>query len=166
MGGTARVFGGGVKSDSIGAKPEARRQIDERVAGSLTAGRALLAVVSSARRIQDRYDAALEPFELSLSQYQLLDFLRRKGPTGATAEGFHGGLRDLCVSAKCEAHVEKEGWLNRNHEGTRFISEPGRRLLAEVAPVLEELAATVTAGLGTDELGSLVGLTARLDPQA
>ena len=155
-----------MKSDPTHASAKARRQIDERVASAMTSGRALLAVMSTARRVQDRYNDALESHGVSLSQYQILEFLRRMGPSGADAEAFHSGTRDLCVSTACEAHVEREGWLTRDNEGTRQITEPGRQLLAEVAPVLEELASGIAAALGTSELGELVGLTARLDPEA
>lgn len=146
------------------AAQEARRQIDERLAGSVTAGRVLLALVSVARRVQDRYNEALEPFDVSLSEYQILNFLRQAGPAGVEAETFHEGMRDLCVSAKCEAHVEREGWLARDHDGTRQITEPGRRLLADVAPALEELSNGMTGALGANQLGELMGLTARIDP--
>ena len=147
------------------ATDEARRQIGEEVAGAVTPGRALLAVVSAARRVQDRYNEALASHDLSLSQYQLLDFLRRTGSTGAGAEAFHGGMRDLCVAATCEAHVERNGWLVRDHNGTRNITEHGRQLLAEVAPVLEELSEQIAGGLGSNQLAELVGLTARLEPE-
>ena len=154
-----------MKADSSHATDEARRQIDERLAGALTSGRALLALVSAARRVQDRYNDALAEHDISLSQYQILDYLRRAGAVGIDAEDFHSGMRDLCVSATCEAHVERMGWLKREHSGTRHITEPGRQLLAELAPMLDELANAVAGGLGINQLGELVGLTARLDPE-
>ncbi len=154
-----------MKTDSNRGAHEARRQIDENVAGVATAGQALLAVVSGARRVQTGYAEALAPFELSLSQFQLLDFLRRAGPPGIASEKLRIGMRELCISADCEAHVERRGWLVRDNEGTRRITESGRQLLAELAPVLEELASGMASALGTSELADLIDLMARIPPE-
>ena len=140
-----------------------RRQIDERLATAPTPRDALMLAVARGRSIAQAYDAALASEGISLSQVQLLTELARRGPE-LGAEAFLALLDELCVMADCAAQVEREGWLERDHDGVHRITGPGRALLARIAPIMEDVDDELSAQLGSDELDSLLQVLHKLGP--
>ena len=139
-----------------------RRQIDERLAGAVSPREAFLNVVSAGRRIRRQYDGALESYGLTLDQCRILEALRHAGPEGLEAEDFNAVLRRMCVDARCEAKLENEGWLERDHEGDRRITGPGRERLADLDPVLEEVDDRLAEALGAREVAELKDILAKV----
>jgi len=134
--------------------PKGRRQIDERLVGVPGLRESLFSVVTAGARIAEAYDHALASQDLTLAQYQILEVLSRNG-SAMDSERFLAHLRRLCVDQGCARHVEREGWLERDHDAVRRLTGPGRALLARVAPILEELEDELTSALGGDEIDAL-----------
>lgn len=139
-----------------------RRQIGEHLASAPRARSILLALVSAGDRLRAAYDEALSPFEIELDPCRMLEELRRAGPGGLDGVEFHDALRAAGVDPGDEARLENEGWLERDQHGNRKITGPGRQLLAEVAPVLEELDDRMVEHLGAAEVNELSRLLEKL----
>lgn len=140
-----------------------RRQIEEHLVEAVRARDALLAVVSAGRRVERRFDAALEGEDVSLAQLRLLLALPRSGGW-VDAEPFLQLLSDLCLDERCAGHVEREGWLERDSTGARRITAPGRSLIARVTPLMEEVEDHLSARLGADELTQIVEVLDKIQP--
>lgn len=130
--------------------------------GGGTARAVFLSTVSVGRHLRRAYDEALEPFDLTLDQTRILEVLRRAGPEGLAAEDFRGLVRQTCVNPDCGPGLEKEGWLEVDHEGNRRITGPGRQRLAELDPVLEEVDDRLSEHLGADEVAELRRILAKI----
>jgi hypothetical protein len=131
----------------------ARRQVDERVAEAGRSVRDTLAeTVTVARSLERAYDEALEPFDLTFEQYQVLDLLRTAGPRGVAADRFRSRLHHLCVAADCAKHLERQGLIERTRGGARTITGVGRRRMAMLDVALEELEDRLTKRVGFLEL--------------
>ena len=133
-----------------------RRQLDEIVVDLPSTRDAVMALVSAGLRIWETYNAALHPHGITLDQCRILQELRHAGPRGLDSEAFHRALRRIGAVHLDEGRLENVGWLTRDRDGVRRITDPGRRLIAELDPTLEEVEDRLSEALGSDELEELL----------
>jgi RNA polymerase sigma-70 factor (ECF subfamily) len=129
-----------------------------------TVARAFLTdTVTVARAIEREYDAVLEPFDLSFQRYQVLASLRAAGPRGLSSTAFLRNLRHHGADLECEGDLERHGLIERDRSGARTLTSVGRRRLAELDGLLEDVDDRITQRVGLDELEGLTLTLAKLD---
>lgn len=118
------------------------------------------------RRIQ----AALEGYDLSLAQYQVLRLLGERGAmrAGELAEAL--GVTPGALTGLLD-RLEAQGLLSRGREEDRRalrleLTPKGRALYAEAVPRIRGLVRRLFAPLGAEGVATLLGLLERLEVEA
>ena len=132
------------------------------------------ALQRAASMAAERVDDAVHPFGLSASQYGVLDTLEQRGPTHQQELAEALGRSKAQMTAIIDA-LESRGLVRRErHEVDRrfisvYLTEAGRVLLADAAPVRADAVVELMRELSGDQKDRLTKLCRRLlrvlDPQ-
>jgi len=122
----------------------------------------------------ERVDDAVQPFGLSASQYGVLDTLDQRGPTHQQELAEALGRSKAQMTAIIDALEARELVRRERHEADRrfisvYLTEAGRVLLADAAPVRAEAVVALMRELNGEQKERLTRLCGRLlrvlDPQ-
>ncbi|MDZ4675057.1 MAG: MarR family transcriptional regulator [Gemmatimonadota bacterium] len=135
-----------------------------------TAGEeAVLGVIRSADLLRRKFGAVLEPFGVSLQQYNVLRILRGAGGRGLpTLEIIDRMIEQAPGITRLIDRLADHGWADRSRcaEDRRVvycrITQRGLELLDEVEPPLQSAHVQVLRGLSEAEQGTLVKLLEQL----
>lgn len=115
----------------------------------------------ASRRLTAIYDAALAPLGVNLAQFSLLRTIQRTEPVSLTRLGHETELDRSTVGRNVRV-LERRGLVSVDAVGHResmvTLCGPGKRLLAEGAPMWSGAQTEVETVLGRDDTLQLVGL--------
>ncbi|WP_312363811.1 MarR family winged helix-turn-helix transcriptional regulator [Ensifer sp.] len=116
----------------------------------------------ASRRVTSLYDDALAPIGINLAQFSLLRNIRRAEPISLTDLGQRTELDRSTVSRNVKVLEKMELVVVANSQDQREtavgLSDKGRQVLAEGAPLWDGVQAAIEAKLGDDASGQLKAL--------
>lgn len=117
----------------------------------------------SAGALTDFYDKALRPFGLTVAQYSLLTHLARMGSANITQWAGRVGLERSTMVRNVRV-LEENKWIGTvDGRGRRFtLTENGKKLLANAAPVWEETQKQVERCLGEEDIRALLRISEKM----
>ncbi len=116
----------------------------------------------ASRRVTSLYDDALAPIGINLAQFSLLRNIQRAEPISLTDLGQRTELDRSTVSRNVKVLEKMELVVMANSQDQREtavgLSDKGRQILAEGAPLWDGVQAAIEAKLGDDASGQLKAL--------
>ncbi len=116
----------------------------------------------ASRRVTSLYDDALAPIGINLAQFSLLRNIQRVEPISLTDLGQRTELDRSTVSRNVKVLEKMELVVVANSQDQREtavgLSDKGRQILAEGAPLWDGVQAVIEAKLGDDASGQLKAL--------
>lgn len=129
-----------------------------------TAQEATIALLRTASVINRVIGRAVEPFDLSLSQYNALRIIRGAGPQGiATLAIRERMIEEGTPITRVLDRLEERGCVRRDRGTDRrqvlcVVTKQGAELLARMDPIVNEADEEAMAALSGDELETLIAL--------
>lgn len=125
---------------------------------------ACAALRRTTRMVTQAYDAALRPAGLRATQFTMLSVLKAKGQMRQSQLAERLGMDGTTLTRNLQPMVKKE-WIEITRDDDQRVrlvglSDAGRRLFEEAAPLWREAQSRFIAGLGEDNLRSLLGVLA------
>jgi DNA-binding MarR family transcriptional regulator len=132
---------------------------------SSTAQEATIALLRTASVVARTFARALEPWGLSLAQYNALRIVRGAAPHGiATLAIRERMIEEGTPITRIVDRLEHAGYLRRERAPNDrrlvlcYLTDAGRRVLREMDPVADRADAEAVAVLSDDELESFIAL--------
>ncbi|MXN53835.1 MarR family transcriptional regulator [Shinella sp. AETb1-6] len=120
----------------------------------------------ASRKVSSYYDEALAPLGVNIAQFSLLRNINRMAPVSLTDLAARVELDRSTVGRNAKV-LERMGLVEirpgkDQREATLLVSEPGKAILLEGAPLWDRAQADIETRLGADGAGRLRDLLAAL----
>ncbi|WP_440981687.1 MarR family winged helix-turn-helix transcriptional regulator [Shinella sumterensis] len=120
----------------------------------------------ASRRVSSYYDEALAPLGVNIAQFSLLRNINRMAPVSLTDLAARVELDRSTVGRNAKV-LERMGLVEirpgkDQREATLLVSEAGKAILREGAPLWDRVQADIESRLGADGVGRLRDLLAAL----
>lgn len=120
----------------------------------------------ASRKVSSYYDEALAPLGVNIAQFSLLRNINRMAPVSLTDLAARVELDRSTVGRNAKV-LERMGLVEirpgkDQREATLLVSEPGKAILREGAPLWDRVQADIETRLGADGVGRLRDLLAAL----